>query len=154
MEKKGQNNERHTSANAPDQDKVTEQMNYCKAGLVYLEQSLGQKDAGSHEKLTNYLSCLYQKAELLAWRNSLTQKIKQFGAKRANLDSVPEESAENDIEEAISSLQKCEEICLEKGFYLMFLMVGVRYTNLDLDHGHGKMIVSRAFQEIENIIVK
>ena len=149
LEKKGQNNERHTSANAPDQDKVTEQMNYCKAGLVYLEQSLGQKDAGSHEKLTNYLSCLYQKAELLAWRNSLTQKIKQFGAKTANLDNAPKESAENDIEEAISSLQKCEEICLEKGFYLMFLMVGARYINLDLDHGHGKMIVSRAFQEIE-----
>ena len=55
----------------------------------------------------------------------------------------------SDIEEAISSLQKCEEICLEKGFYLMFLMVGARYINLDLDHGHGKVIVSRAFQEIE-----
>ena len=162
LEKKGQNNVRDTSTKSSDQDMVTEQMNYCKAGLVYLEQSLGQKDAGSHEKLTNYLSCLYQKAELLAWRNSLTQKIKQFGAKTANLDinNAPKESAANDessgpsantsdIEEAISSLQKCEEICREKGFYLMFLMVGARYINLDLDHGHGKMVVARAFQEIE-----
>lgn len=124
-----------------DLDSIATEMKYCKAGLVHLQQSLGQKDAGSHEKLTNYLSCLYQKAELLVWRNRLGQKLE---AK----DEVVREGTLSDIDEAISSLQECEKICEESGYYLMLLMVGARYIHLKLDVDHGKAVVSRAFEEI------
>ena len=151
-------------ARGMDLDLIATEMKYCKAGLVHLEQSLGQKDAGSHEKLTNYLSCLYQKAELLVWRNRLGQKlgakddIVREGAQSdpTVVDDIAQEAPSDtksspqlsDIDEAVSSLRECEKICAESGYYLMLLMVGARYTHLNLDVDHGKAVVFRAFEEI------
>lgn len=79
-----------TDAEVMDLNLIATQMKYCKAGIVHLEQSLGQKDACSHEKLTNYLSCLYQKAELLVWRNRLGQKLEaKDGVLREGTQSNP-----------------------------------------------------------------
>lgn len=151
-------------AEVMDLDLIAAEMKYCKAGLVHLEQSLGQKDASSHEKLTNYLSCLYQKTELLVWRKTLRQKFEAEGGiftegmqgdSTAINDTALESPSDansppqlSEIEDAVSILQECERLCLESGYYLMLLMVGARYIRLNLDVDHGKLVVSRAFEEI------
>jgi len=155
------------NAQRTDLDSIAEEIKYCKAGLAHLEQSLGQNDADSHEKLTNYLSCLYQKAELLVWRNKLRQKLRagagtadcegtqneptaiNDAAQTSPSDAISSSHALNDIENAISSLRECEKFCLRNGYYLMLLMVGARYISLNLDQDRGNVIVSRAFEEIK-----
>ena len=124
------------------------QLSYCEAGIAHLEQSLCQKDATSHEKRTNHLSCLYQRAELLVWRADLSARL-QPSATPGNVETDPSHSFSLDKEHAMLALRECEALSFEHGYMLMLLMVGARYSVLNLDPSHGKEVVSRTLRQIK-----
>jgi class 3 adenylate cyclase len=130
------------------------QMQYCQSGLAYLEQSLCQKDANSDEKRTNYLSCLYQKAELLLWHGKLQSCLNECDANNDNVHVVPEDdwfqSAGADVDAAALVLRECQELSDVHDYPFMLLLVGMRYVELGVgSRSHGEQTISLALERIE-----
>lgn len=131
-----------------DHHDMSLQMKYCTAGLLYLEQSLQQADANSHEKRSNFISCLLQKAELLVWYKKLRCSLDKFG-----YDAEPCPLFGNNITEMESPesvLQKCKQLCQKYDYYLALLMIGVKYKELRLDESYGEEIICLVYKKIQS----
>ena len=123
------------------------QMQVCQCGLVFLEQSLQQEDAKSYEKITNYLSCLYQKTELLYWYDELLESLIGYGAK---IDSSQDQlwHMDSGINSISLILNECQELSVTHDYTFMLLLVGTRYIELNIDRSRGEHIISRAMEKI------
>ena len=122
-------------------------MQVCQCGLVFLEQSLQQEDAKSYEKITNYLSCLYQKAELLYWYDELLESLIGYGVK---IDSSQDQlwHMDSGINSISLILNECQELSVTHDYTFMLLLVGTRYIELNIDRSRGEHIISRAMEKI------
>jgi hypothetical protein len=126
-------------------DTTRKQLNYCQAGLIHLNQSLGQHDATNHERRKNYLMCLYQQAELLFWHQALISKLMSFAESADDILGIS--GTEMDI--AKKSLDKCKELS-ENMYPFMQLMIGKRYIELGLDTEGGEDLIHHALTSVDD----
>jgi hypothetical protein len=120
-------------------DTTRKQLDYCQAGLIHLNQSLGQHDATNHERRKNYLLCLYQQAELLFWHQALISKLMSFAESADDILGI----SGTEIDTAKKSLDKCKELS-ENIYPFMQLLVGKRYIELGLDTAGGEHLIRHA----------
>jgi hypothetical protein len=120
---------------------ATKQLQYCQAGLIYLNQTLLQNDANNHERRKNYLMGLHQKAHLLYWHQ---KTLNQLGNDYDDDDTV------NDIlglkgremDHIRQCLIECEELSKEYDYLYMLLLVGKTYVNLKIDEASGEDLIT------------
>jgi hypothetical protein len=120
---------------------ATKQLQYCQAGLIYLNQTLLQNDANNHERRKNYLMGLHQKAHLLYWHQ---KTLNQLGNDYDDDDTV------NDIlglkgremDHIRQCLIECEELSKEYDYLYMILLVGKTYVNLKIDEAIGEDLIT------------
>lgn len=122
-------------------DTIKQQIRYCEAGLLYLRQSLGQNDAGNHERRKNYLLCLYQKTGLLYWHHKLLQDLQ--GSFEIQVEDTLGING-TEIEDAKSSLDECRDLSEKYEYPFMTLLVGKRYIKLGLDIHGGEELIQQA----------
>jgi len=131
---------------------LQKQIKYCISGLAYLHQSLQQKDANSEEKRINYMSCLYQKAELLAWHKYLRQKLCAYNLSLPEVLSYGND--ESEIHEISSALRECENLSDAHDYPFMLMLVGWRYVEFNVDSSMGERILQKSLQRIKDISIK
>lgn len=127
-------------------DTTRRQLEYCQAGLIHLNQSLGQHDAKNHERRKNYLLCLYQQAELLFWHQALISKLMSFAESADDILGI----SGTEIDTAKRSLAKCNEMS-ENIYPFMQLLVGKRYIELGLDTDGGEHLIHHALTCLDDV---
>lgn len=130
------------------EEKTRKQLNYCQAALLYLEQSLGQKDANSDERQRNYLTCLNQKAELLCLHDKIIKDLRKKFSLNGTEDIIFKFGG-SEIDTAKDVLHKCQELSILHEYYTMLLLVGKNYIRLEIDKGHGEYIISVSLDNIK-----
>jgi len=130
------------------EEATRKKLQYCQAGLLYLKQSLSQKDANSDERQRNYLCCLNQKAEILCLHGSFVKTLREKYTLTGTEDSVFEFKG-SEINTAKAALHECQELSLLHEYYFMLLLVGKSYIKLDIDRTRGEEIVTLAVDRIQ-----
>ena len=129
-------------------DIVRKQVQYCQAGLVYLKQSLGQRDANNHERRKNYLMCLYQQAHLLCWHHKLLQLL-QDSFEDGQVDDILGING-TEIDAARKSLDECKELSETYDYPFMQLLAGKSCIKLGFDVSGGEELIQRALECIDS----
>lgn len=152
LEKK--NNEEKLRENVDYVAIIDRQIEYCESGLLYLEQSIQQKDADSYEKQTNYLSCLCQKADLIWWHDRLQKEKKTtlvvVGGEIVENGTTGEYNKKSDYPSPLSILSLCEELCISHEYHFMLMLVGEKLVKMGLDDERGNEIVRKSLEFIDN----
>merc|ERR1712226_694342 len=130
---------------------IKKQMQYCQAGLAHLEQSLQQEDANCDDKRINYLSCLYQKSELLYWHKLLSSQVRKYDVDVSD-DLFLYEGSELDA--ALCVLQEAQDLSEKNHYFFMLMLVGARYLELGFDEIDGEQIILDALEKIETTFSK
>jgi len=128
-------------------DTARKQLNYCQAGLAYLNQTLGQKDASNHERLKNYLMCLYQQALLLFWHQILLSRLMSYSESADDVLGI----SGTEVDSARQALDKCKELSVTHGYPFMQLLAGKRYIELGLDTTGGEDLIQRALTCLDDV---
>eukprot|EP00546_Thalassionema_frauenfeldii_P017929 CAMPEP_0178896958 /NCGR_PEP_ID=MMETSP0786-20121207/1475_1 /TAXON_ID=186022 /ORGANISM="Thalassionema frauenfeldii, Strain CCMP 1798" /LENGTH=170 /DNA_ID=CAMNT_0020567445 /DNA_START=484 /DNA_END=992 /DNA_ORIENTATION=+ len=123
------------------------QLEYCQAGLAYLEQSLQQKGAKNHDRFANYSVCLLQKAELLYWHRSISQILSDELSEIVVKDVLNLDGSEMDA--ARASLHECKVFCDKYELFLRLMTVGSMYIYLGLDVALGVKITLSSLLSIK-----
>ncbi|KAL7523921.1 hypothetical protein ACHAXR_000639, partial [Thalassiosira sp. AJA248-18] len=124
-------------------DSVRKQVQYCQAGLVYLNQSLRQDGANNHERLKNHFMCLYQRAHFLCWHQKLQQLLQDsFEDVLADNDILGIKGTEIDL--ATASLDECKKLSESYDYPFMKVLTGKCYVNLGLRVSEGKDLTQHA----------
>jgi hypothetical protein len=127
-------------------DTIRKQLSYCQAGLIHLNQSLGQHNATNHERRKNYLICLYQQAELMFWHQELISKLMSFAESADDILGI----SGTEIDTAKKSLDRCKELS-ENIYPFMQLLIGKRYIELGLDTAGGEHLIHQALQCLDDV---
>ena len=128
-------------------DTARKQLNYCQAGLVYLNQTLGQNDANNHERCKNYLMCLYQQADLLFWHRTLIARLISYTESADDILGI----SGSEVESARQSLDKCKELSKKCDYPFMLLLIGNRYIESGLDTSGGEDLIQQALSCLDDV---
>ncbi len=122
------------------------QLQYCQAGLIYLNQTLSQNDANNHERRKNYLMCLHQKAHLLFWHQKILQRLRKDFIDDSVNDLLGLEGKE--MHQLRQCLIECDELSKEYDYFYMQLLVGKSYTTLNIGEVDGKELIQSAVEQL------
>lgn len=128
-------------------DIVRKQIQYCQAGLVYLNQSLRQDGANNHERLKNHFMCLHQRAHFLCWHQQLFQLYESFEEK-GPIDDVLEIRG-SEIDSAKQALDECSKLDELYDYPSMKLLTGNAHVTLGLCIAKGKAMIQDALECIK-----
>ena len=122
------------------------QLQYCQAGLIYLNQTLSQNDANNHERRKNYLICLHQKAHLLFWHHTILQRFRENFVNDSVNDLLGLEGEE--MHQLRECLIECDELSKKYDYLYMQLLVGKSYIDLKLDGVDGEERIKSAIEKL------
>ena len=121
-------------------DTLMKQVQYCQAGLIYLNQTLIQTDVNNHK---NTLMCLYLQAELFFLHQRLRKALlDDFDVHVDDLLNI----SGTEMHSARQALSECKELCEIHNYPFMQLLAGKRFVKLGLDVSVGKDLIERAFR--------
>jgi len=122
------------------------QLQYCQAGLIYLNQTLSQNDANNHERRKNYLMCLHQKAHLLFWHHKILQRLRKDFTDDSVNDLLGLEGKE--MHQLRHCLIECNELSKKYDYFYMQLLVGKSYINLKIGKVDGIELIQSALEKL------
>lgn len=137
---------RHLESSPAFAERLGKQLQYCQAGLIYLNQTLSQNDANNHERRKNYLICLYQKAHLLYWHQSILQRLREDFVDDTVNDLLGLEGEE--MHQLRQCLIECVELSEKYDYVYIQLLVGKSYINLKLDGVDGEELIKSAIEKL------
>eukprot|EP00984_Skeletonema_dohrnii_P021840 scaffold11014_cov110-Skeletonema_dohrnii-CCMP3373.AAC.1 len=125
---------------------VGKQLQFCQAGLIYLNQTLSQNDANNHERRKNYLLCLHQKAHLLFWHQKILQRLRDDFVDASVNDLLELEGREMD--QLRQCWVECDELSKKYDYVYMQLLVGKSFINLKIDETVGEELITSALEKL------